>query len=156
MERNRSESQGRPLMKMQGNNEPTAQDKAAPDVMSEYRAGGLYPDGSRDTALRDILRAVPESWRIYLALTFWSLLAWPMTFAHVFDNLGLSPNAGNLMGLTVGFYFEGMILVTGETPAEKWAGEARYRRFALLLFSVNICVVFVRAILMAFLRFLHH
>ncbi len=128
----------------------------APTIMRNYRDGGLYPDGGENTMLRDLLRAMPEKVRIYLALTFWSLISWPMAFAHVFNNLDMSPNTGNAAGVSFGFFFEGVILTTGLTPMIVWRSEALYRRLCLSIFSANMIVVISRLLIVTITHIAQH
>ena len=105
-----------------------------------------FPE-AEDDAMRGFLRFVPAPLRIYLAMSFWTLLAWPMAFAHLYDNFGWSPNAGNLTGLTFGGFFEGVMILSSVDGRAIWQAERQYRDFCLVVLWVNVGVVFFHAIL---------
>ncbi len=106
-----------------------------------------FPAADEDDAMRGFLRLIPAPLRIYFAMSFWTLLAWPMAFAHFYDNLGWSPNAGNLVGLTFGGFFEGVMILSSADNRAIWQAERQYRDFCLIVLWVNVGVVFSHAIL---------
>ncbi len=104
-----------------------------------------FPDD--EDAMRGFLSFFPAPLRIYIAMSFWTLIAWPMAFAHIYANLGWSPNLGNFMGLTVGGFIEGTLLLSSVDKKDMWRSERQYRDLCLYVFWVNVGVVFFRAIL---------
>lgn len=102
---------------------------------------------AEDDAMRGFLRFAPEFLRIYLAMSFWTILAWPMVFAHLYVNFGFSPNVGNFIGLTFGGIIEGVLILSSDGDRGIWQAERQYRDLCVTVMWVNVSVVFIRVLL---------